>query len=172
MELLNGKMGSDHYYQLTCVVNNLQPVFSQPQIVRIVMDSWLYQKLHNKMSLYSYVVMEEHLHFLAQAPDLELCLNSFLEQTSAGIVCHLSTQGLERFLEKLPVDNSGYGSQLWQPAVECELVTGDENMQKIIDYIHINPVKRGYVDNVTDWRYSSARNYAGENGLIEVDRWK
>ncbi len=37
-----------------------------------------------------------------------------------------------------------------------------------LDYIHDNPVRRGYVDELEHWRYSSARNYAGEPGLIEV----
>ena len=36
---------------------------------------------------------------------------------------------------------------------------------------HLNPVKRGYVDTPEHWRYSSARNYAGLEGLIEIDRW-
>jgi hypothetical protein len=29
-------------------------------------------------------------------------------------------------------------------------------------------VKRGYIDDPVHWRYSSARNYAGMEGLIEV----
>jgi hypothetical protein len=32
-------------------------------------------------------------------------------------------------------------------------------------------VKRGYVDKSEQWRYSSARNYADEIGLVEIDRW-
>jgi hypothetical protein len=36
------------------------------------------------------------------------------------------------------------------------------------EYIHQNPVKRGYVDDPVHWRYSSARNYAGLPGLIPV----
>ena len=39
------------------------------------------------------------------------------------------------------------------------------------DYIHYNPVKRGYVDLPEHWRYSSARDYLGDAGLIEIDRW-
>jgi putative transposase len=45
--------------------------------------------------------------------------------------------------------------------------------RKIIDhleYIHHNPVKRGYVDDPLHWRRSSARNYAGLEGLIEVTK--
>ena len=37
--------------------------------------------------------------------------------------------------------------------------------------IHQNPVKRGYVDQPEHWRYSSARNYLGQPGLIGIDPW-
>jgi len=43
-------------------------------------------------------------------------------------------------------------------------------MRQKLDYIHHNPVKCGYVDQPEHWRYSSARNYAGQEGLIEVMR--
>jgi hypothetical protein len=43
-------------------------------------------------------------------------------------------------------------------------------VQKIDEYIHNNPVKRGYVDKPEHWRYSSARNYAGLEGLITIDK--
>jgi hypothetical protein len=43
-------------------------------------------------------------------------------------------------------------------------------MRQKLDYIHHNPVKRGYVDLPEHWRYSSARNYLGQPGLIEVTR--
>ena len=35
-----------------------------------------------------------------------------------------------------------------------------------IKYIHENPVKRGYVDEATHWRYSSSRDYEG------IERWR
>jgi hypothetical protein len=40
-----------------------------------------------------------------------------------------------------------------------------------LNYIHQNLVKRGYVDQAEYWRYSSARNYAGETGLFDVFIW-
>jgi putative transposase len=43
-------------------------------------------------------------------------------------------------------------------------------MQQKLDYIHQNPVRRGYVDLAEHWRYSSARNYEGQPGVIEVER--
>ena len=43
-------------------------------------------------------------------------------------------------------------------------------MRQKLDYIHYNPVKRGYVDVPEHWRYSSARDYLGQPGLIEIDK--
>jgi len=47
----------------------------------------------------------------------------------------------------------------------------DAMMIEKIKYIHQNPVKRGYVDNAVHWRYSSARDYDGVKGLIEVQKF-
>ena len=45
-------------------------------------------------------------------------------------------------------------------------------MMKIkTDYIHQNPVKRGYVDEAKHWRYSSARDYEGADGLFKIERF-
>ena len=47
-------------------------------------------------------------------------------------------------------------------------------MVQKLESMHLNPVKRGYVDEPIHWRWSSARNYAGMLGLIEVKTtwWK
>ena len=53
--------------------------------------------------------------------------------------------------------------------MQPKLIQDEKTMIQKIEYIHLNPVKRGYIDNPTHWRYSSARDYAGEQGLIEVE---
>jgi putative transposase len=62
--------------------------------------------------------------------------------------------------------NSTY--QLWQEGAHTEEILDEEMMRQKLEYIHDNPVKRGYVDDPCHWRYSSARNYAGQEGLVEV----
>ena len=37
-----------------------------------------------------------------------------------------------------------------------------------LNYIHQNPVETGFVIDPVDWKYSSARNYIGMKGLIEI----
>jgi putative transposase len=45
----------------------------------------------------------------------------------------------------------------------------EEMFRQKLDYIHNNPVRRGYVDDPAYWRYSSYRNYMGLSGLLEVE---
>lgn len=40
---------------------------------------------------------------------------------------------------------------------------------KKLDYIHNNPVADRIVDEVEEFVYSSARQYAGKSGLLEIE---
>jgi hypothetical protein len=49
------------------------------------------------------------------------------------------------------------------------VVTRPETMQIILNSSRLlQTAKRGYVDDPTHWRYSSARKYAGQRGILEV----
>jgi hypothetical protein len=60
--------------------------------------------------------------------------------------------------------------QFWQEGVHPELIQNEAMMRQKIEYIHHNPVKRGYVGKAEHWRYSSARDYLGIAGLLEACR--
>jgi putative transposase len=44
------------------------------------------------------------------------------------------------------------------------------DIREKIEYIHQNPVRRGLVVNPSDWVWSSARDYAGEIGIVPLRR--
>jgi REP element-mobilizing transposase RayT len=49
--------------------------------------------------------------------------------------------------------------ELWSPSV----------IQQKLDYIHHNPVEVGIVEYPEQYLYSSARNFAGEKELLELE---
>jgi len=57
---------------------------------------------------------------------------------------------------------------LLQEGSHPELIQGEKMMRQKLEYMHYNPVKRGYVDDPAHWRYSSARNYAGQDSLLKI----
>ncbi len=121
------------------------------------------------------MVLENHLHFAAQAPRLDKCVASFKSYTAARLIELLKEHHAERLLARLRFAKKAHKQdreyQFWQEGSHAELLFSDEVMRQKLDYIHYNPVQRGYVDLPEHWRYSSARSYMGQEGLIEVDRW-
>ncbi len=42
-------------------------------------------------------------------------------------------------------------------------------MDQKLDYLHMNPVEEGFVDEVHEFKYNSAIDYAGGKGMVEVE---
>ena len=165
----------DKPHFMTCTVLEWLPVFTRPETVQIVLDCWRYQREHQGLRLYGYVVLENHLHFIAQAKNLDKWVNSFKAFTARQIIDHLQAQQAERLLVRLRFFKRAHKIdreyQFWQGGVHAELVFSEAMMREKLDYIHANPVKRGYVNLPEHWRYSSAENYAGLAGLMKIDSW-
>jgi REP element-mobilizing transposase RayT len=140
--------------------------------VQIVLDSWRFLQEHDRLVIYGFVIMENHLHFIASSPDLGNEVGDFksftarkiidlLESTKAGILL----EQLKHYKERHKIDRT---YQLWQEGSHPQLIQDEEMMRQKLEYMHLNPVKRCYVDEAIHWRYSSARNYAGQAGLLPV----
>ena len=160
---------------MTCTVLEWLPVFTRPETVQILLDCWRYQQQHAGLRLYGYVVLENHLHFIAQADDLNKCVSSFKSYTARQIIDHLEAHRVERLLARLRFAKLAHRTdreyQFWQEGVHAELIFSEAMMREKLDYIHANPVKRGYVNLPEHWRYSSASSYMGLGGLIALDAW-
>lgn len=160
---------------MTCTVVEWLPVFTRPETVNILLNCWQYQRQHAGLKLYGYVILENHLHFIAQADNLNKCVSSFKSYTARQIINHLETLHVDYLLKRFRLSGLAKRSdrdyQLWQEGVHAELVLNEIMMRQKLDYIHLNPVKRGYVALPEHWRYSSAGFYSGLGGLIEIDRW-
>ncbi|MBI5885612.1 MAG: transposase [Deltaproteobacteria bacterium] len=165
----------DKPHFLTCTVMEWLPVFTRPETVDILFQSWRYQREKDGLRLYGYVVMENHLHFVAQAAHLDKCLSGFKSFTARKIIDLLEERRAEYLLKRLRFSKRAHKQdreyQFWQEGTHAELIFSDAMMREKLEYIHANPVKRGYVDRPEHWRYSSAGHYAGEAGLVEIDRW-
>jgi putative transposase len=58
--------------------------------------------------------------------------------------------------------------QLWQQNNHAEEVYSPKFTLSKVKYIHNNPVEAGLVDRPQDYLYSSAVDYAGEKGPVNV----
>ncbi len=74
---------------MTCTIMEWLPVFTRPETVQIILDCWQYQREHQGLKLYGYVILENHLHFVAQAPRLDKCISSFKSYTARQLIDYL-----------------------------------------------------------------------------------
>jgi putative transposase len=149
------------------------PIFSKPQLVAIVLDSLRFLQDQRRMTVHSYVIMENHLHLIASAEDLAKQIGHFKSFTARAMVDWLQEHNsksywLERFATAKLAHKTGQRYQIWQEGSHPQVITSEDMLRQKVNYIHNNPVKRGYVDDPAHWRYSSYRNYMGEAGLLPV----
>jgi REP element-mobilizing transposase RayT len=165
----------DKPHFLTCTVVEWLPIFTRPASVQNLRDSWSHQRANDGLRLYGYVILENHLHFVAQAPRLDKCVSRFKSFTAARLIELLKAHGAAPLLARLRFAKRAHKRdreyQFWQEDSHAEMIISQAVMREKLEYIHQNPVKRGYVDLPEHWRYSSARNYLGKAGLIEIDSW-
>ena len=59
--------------------------------------------------------------------------------------------------------------QFWQQDNRPIELWSNEVIQQKLIYIHNNPVTMGLVDEPWHWKYSSALDYAGGKGLLDLN---
>ena len=164
--------GRPHF--LTNTVINWIPLFTRPSSVQIILDSFSYLQQNSNLKIYGYVIMENHLHWIAQSDQLNKDIQRFKSFTARTLIDYLTKAGQQRLLEQLAFYKKAHKDdrhyQLWGEGSHPQLIQNEEILRQKLDYMHLNPVKRGYVDKAEHWRYSSARNYIDEPGLIEIYR--
>ena len=158
---------------ITCTILHWIPIFTRQETVTIVLDSLRHLQKEG-LKLYAYVILENHLHLVAQSEQLDKDIVRFKAYTASQILLHLKQNNVKNILDQLAFYKKAHKSdrdyQFWQEGIHPELIQTDEMMKQKINYIHNNPVKRGYVDKGEHWRYLSGWVYGGELGLLEVVR--
>ncbi len=159
-----------HFF--TCTVVNWISVFTNRDIVQIILDSLNYLQTQKRLKLYGYVIMENHLHLIASGNDLAQEIGHFKSFTARKIIDYLKENNINAMLKQLQFHKLKYKKdrtyQFWQEGSHPVLIQYERMMLQKLEYMHYNPVKRGYVDEPIHWRYSSARNYAEQKGLLDV----
>ncbi len=148
------------------------PIFTRPNLAQIIFESWQFLQRVRGILIFGYVIMEHHLHWIASGDDLADQVKRFKSYTARRIIDELEHSGYGTLLQELQYFKLRHKIdqkyQLWQEGSHPKQIENDEMMLQKLEYMHNNPMRRGYVDDPLHWRYSSARNYAGLPGMIEI----
>ena len=159
---------------MTCTVLHWIALFTNQQSVQILIDSLKHLQQSDNLKIYAYVILENHLHLVASSDDIARSIKKFKSYTAKEILSLLQKQNIKTILDQLAFYKKAHKQettyQVWQEGMQPKLIQTEQMLREKINYIHNNPIKRGYVDEAKHWRYSSARDYEGINGLVEIER--
>ena len=151
------------------------PVFTSTEYFEIIIESFKYCQTNKKLELYAYVILDNHFHFIGKAPELSKLIQTIKRHSAKQIIHLLKKDNKDWLLNQLSYFKKKYKTesdfQVWQEGFHPEQIFNEKMLTQKIDYIHYNPVKRGFVTHPEHWLYSSARNYILEDySVITIDR--
>ncbi len=163
-----------HPHFITLTVLHWIPLFTNTKSVDILLESFRYLQQNDNLKIYSYVILENHLHLVASSNDIVKTIKKFKSFTAKKLLELLQKENIKTILEQLAFYKKAHKKtttyQVWQEGMQPKLIQDEKTMIQKIEYIHNNPVKRGYVDSAEDWRYSSARDYVDKKGLLDIEK--
>ncbi len=147
----------NHYYHVMSRGQRKNPLFFSPK------DRKKYFLILNELlektdiEIYSYCLMSNHVHLLIYRKNYPL--NLFMKRLNSKYAVYF---------------NKKYHlvGHVFQGRYKSKIVLNDKYLIPLVNYIHFNPVKAHIVKNTTDYKYSSAKFYAGasEKNIPKIKR--
>ena len=163
-----------HGHELTFSTYRRIKVFNDPECARIFLETLDRARQQLGFQIHAYVVMPEHVHVLILPPegyDVSKILHRIKQPSSMKMLTWLRRTN-PRMADQLRVRVKGdrLENRLWQQGGGCDRnVYNIKVAQFMIDYIHMNPVRRKLCENPRDWPWSSAPAYEELETFIKVD---
>lgn len=154
-------------------------LFTRRRNKDILINSLKYCRQKKGLELYGYCIMTNHLHMICCAKEgfsLSDILRDFKRHTAKHLLKSIHSEKESRrqwileLLRKAGSDNTKNKEfQIWRQDNHPMELYSNHFIDQKLNYIHDNPVVEGIVENPEDYLYSSARNYSGMDGAIEID---
>ena len=153
---------------------------SRPGYKDIIIESLEYCIEHKGLSLYAYVIMNNHVHLIASAKEgfnLSNILRDLKKFTSKELLKIIESNVQESrknwmmwlFKSEGSNNNNNKNYQFWQQDNRPIELSTNKMIDQRLEYIHNNPVVEGIVFEAHHYKYSSAINYCGGKGLIKLE---
>ena len=139
-----------HFLTFSC--SGRRPNFSAPPIYDLFLNRLEETRYRFDMRIYAYVIMPEHVHLLVSESDKETLANAM------------------HFLKLSFTKTLGYKGSFWEKRYYDRNIRDADEFDEKLGYIHRNPVKRGLVNELAEWKWGSFRHYAlREVGVLEIE---
>jgi REP element-mobilizing transposase RayT len=167
-------------YLLTLNTIDRVDIFIRPFFKQIIVESLNYFIEKKGLIVYGWCLMTNHLHLIVQSRDgfdLSALIGDFKAFTAKIILEDLKVDSDIRrtwIIKKIREAALFDKLEVWENSDHPVQVKTEEeaNIDEHLKQIHYNPVRNKIVVSPQDYLHSSARNYAGLAGLVNIQHPK
>ncbi|MBC8052243.1 MAG: transposase [Sphingobacteriaceae bacterium] len=177
---IKNKINEGCIYFLTLTVVDWVDIFTRPVYKRIIIESIKYCQDVKGLEVYVWCLMSNHIHLIAGVKEDSKCnlsdvLRDFKKFTNKRIIAEIEscTESRRKWMLNQFEFAGRYNPKIkdfkfWQDGNEAKEIISPEFLHQKMDYIHMNPVIAEIVSEPHHYLHSSAIDYSGGKGLIDV----
>jgi len=165
-------------YFISFAVVGWLDVFTRNEYKDLFIESLEYCQKNKGLEIHAWCIMSSHVHLVFRSINNqkpELLIGDLKRFTSKSIVKNIQENPRESrkefllyFFKKEAEKSSNVKHyQFWRHDNKPIELWSNKVIQQKIDYVHNNPVEEGLVYKPEEYVYSSAADYAGQEGLIQ-----
>ena len=168
----------DKLYFISFATVHWIDVFVREEYNLILIESLKHCQENKGLETYGWGIMTSHVHMIigSKKDKLEDIVRDMKKHTSSELRVAIKNNNFESrkewmiwMMERAGKKNGNNKDwQFWQQHNKPTEIKDQEMFDKILDYIHQNPVQAGFVTRAEDWKYSSARDFCGMKGLVQL----
>ncbi len=164
-----------YVYFVTFTTIDWLPVFINPEPIKIITDSLQFCITNKHLKVHAYVIMPNHIHLVVSDAKfdnarLQKTLIDFRKYTGHDLANYIDNslpESLSMVIHNKKLNDRS--RQVWQLGWHAEGLATEKFFNQKVNYIHENPVRKGYVQLPEHWVNSSASCWVnGEEGEIPV----
>jgi len=137
-----------HSYFLTVVTHQRQNILID--YIDILRESFRESKQFYTYTINEIVILPDHFHLII-TPQNVMEYPKIIKAIKYNFTRRYENQTIEqshsRYKKKMKA--------IWQKRYYEHTIRDEEDYQRCVEYIYLNPIKHQYVKNITEWQYSS-----------------
>jgi REP element-mobilizing transposase RayT len=141
------------FYFLTFTVRNWYYIFDRHNRFDILASALRHCKDKKGLGLHAYVIMLNHMHIVVSSRDTIGFVRDFKSHTSKVLLRNITATEPD-VLKLFEVEGGGY--ELWARTNMPKAIENERYLLEKVEYVHNNPVRKGYVVRPEHWVWSSA----------------
>ena len=144
-------------------------IFTRPIYREIIFESLRYCQEAKGLKIFAWVIMSNHIHLInsSQAENLSDIIKDFKKYTSKknakAIEDNPHESRKEWLLLALKVEDRIW---FWEEGYHGVEISSIELYESKVNYIHLNPVRNGLVENAEDYLLSSVKDFLDKGKSI------